>query len=232
MGELLALREGLLLTKNLGFVVNLVEVDTANVASGLTGDSFQWSDAGPIVIDIKGLFEDVGVVKCLSTPRNENVMAHTLAALAFSSMEYRVRLDSMPNCLELIIESPENLNIVVAIVFPGFGGFFGGGGGGDGAGWWEAKNSHHYHPYDQCSLPLQTLCQFRFHSLLSNSKHEVFESTSDHHHQQPLLLHFQCYQCVHPCTFAVSRVRGIEEGVDEATNRHWNADCCVKRLGN
>ncbi|KAI9165274.1 hypothetical protein LWI28_010891 [Acer negundo] len=38
--------------------------------------------------------------------------------------------------IELIIESPENLNIVVAIVFPGFGGFFGGGGGGDGAGWW------------------------------------------------------------------------------------------------
>ncbi|KAI9152736.1 hypothetical protein LWI28_000226 [Acer negundo] len=84
MVELLALREGLLSAKNLGFIANWVEVDAANVASGLACDSFQWSDAGPIVIDIKGLFEDVRVVKCLSTPRNGNVMAYTLAALAFS----------------------------------------------------------------------------------------------------------------------------------------------------
>ncbi|KAK4838069.1 hypothetical protein QYF36_010706 [Acer negundo] len=54
------------------------------------GDSFQWSDAGPIVIDIKGLFEDFRVVKCLATPKNGNVMAHILATLAFSSMEDRV----------------------------------------------------------------------------------------------------------------------------------------------
>ncbi|KAK4852669.1 hypothetical protein QYF36_026009 [Acer negundo] len=103
VGELLALRDGLLSAKNLGLVVNWVEVDVVNVDSGLAGDSFQWSDAGPIVFDIKGLFEDDRVVKCLSTPRNGNVMAHTLAALAFSSMEYRVWLDSILNCLGSLV---------------------------------------------------------------------------------------------------------------------------------
>ncbi|KAK4845804.1 hypothetical protein QYF36_009287 [Acer negundo] len=73
------------------------------MSKAILGDSFQWSDTGPIVFDIKGLFEEVGVVKCLFTPRNGNVMAYTLAVLAFSSMEYRVWLDSMPNCLGSLV---------------------------------------------------------------------------------------------------------------------------------
>ncbi|KAK4848081.1 hypothetical protein QYF36_014279 [Acer negundo] len=60
LGELLDLREGLLLAKDLGFKVSWVDVNAANVASGLNGNVSFCSDAGLIFDDVKGMFEVVG----------------------------------------------------------------------------------------------------------------------------------------------------------------------------
>ncbi|KAL5828041.1 hypothetical protein ACOSQ4_019838 [Xanthoceras sorbifolium] len=83
--ELLALREGLLIIKKCNLVVIYVEVDAANIPSGLNGDDFQWSAIGPIFNDIKVLLGDVGVVYCMYILRSRNTIAHTLAALALFS---------------------------------------------------------------------------------------------------------------------------------------------------
>ncbi|KAL5851372.1 hypothetical protein ACOSQ3_006490 [Xanthoceras sorbifolium] len=66
LGELLALREGLLLAKELSLVIEWVELDAVN---------------------IKALFGDVGVFNCHVIPRSRNGMTHSLASLAFSSKE-------------------------------------------------------------------------------------------------------------------------------------------------
>ncbi|KAL5808022.1 hypothetical protein ACOSQ3_028713 [Xanthoceras sorbifolium] len=86
LGELLALREGLLVAKELSLSIEWVELDAANVVARVF-NSCPFSFMDPIVSDIKALFRAVGVSNCHAIPRSRNEMAHSLASLAFSSKE-------------------------------------------------------------------------------------------------------------------------------------------------
>ncbi|KAL5754890.1 hypothetical protein ACOSP7_023110 [Xanthoceras sorbifolium] len=86
LGELLALREGLLLAKELNLIIEWVELDAVNVVARVSS-SFPCSVLDPIVSDVKALFRAVGVSNCLAISRSGNSMAHSLASLAFSSKE-------------------------------------------------------------------------------------------------------------------------------------------------
>ncbi|KAL5738556.1 hypothetical protein ACOSP7_031317 [Xanthoceras sorbifolium] len=86
LGELLALREGLLLAKELSLVIEWVELDAVNVVARVFS-SFPCSFVDPIVNDVKALFRDMGVSNCHAIPRSRNGMAHSLASLAFSSKD-------------------------------------------------------------------------------------------------------------------------------------------------
>ncbi|KAL5743553.1 hypothetical protein ACOSQ2_026669 [Xanthoceras sorbifolium] len=86
LGELLALREGLLLAKEFNLIVEWVELDAVNVVARVS-NSFPCSVMDPIISDVKALFRAVGVSTCHVIPRSGNGMAHSLASLAFSSNE-------------------------------------------------------------------------------------------------------------------------------------------------
>ncbi|KAL5775011.1 hypothetical protein ACOSP7_012568 [Xanthoceras sorbifolium] len=86
LGELLALREGLLVAKELSLIIGWVELDAANAVARIS-NSCPSSFLDPIVSDIKALFRVVGVFNCHAIPRSRNGMAHSLASLAFSSKE-------------------------------------------------------------------------------------------------------------------------------------------------
>ncbi|KAL5814201.1 hypothetical protein ACOSQ3_024991 [Xanthoceras sorbifolium] len=85
VGEILALREGLLLAKNLGNEVFLAEVDASNVALGVTDPISNYREAALVIKDIKALFQDVGVSKCQTISCLGISVAHNLASLTFSS---------------------------------------------------------------------------------------------------------------------------------------------------
>ncbi|KAL5794878.1 hypothetical protein ACOSP7_003472 [Xanthoceras sorbifolium] len=86
LGELLALREGLLVAKELSLIIEWVELDAVNAVARIF-NSCPSSFMDPIVSDIKALFRIVGVSNCHAIPRSRNGMAHSLASLAFSSKE-------------------------------------------------------------------------------------------------------------------------------------------------
>ncbi|KAL5854065.1 hypothetical protein ACOSQ4_003867 [Xanthoceras sorbifolium] len=86
LGELLALREGLLLAKELSLIIEWVELDAVNAVARVF-NSCPSSFMDPIVSDIKALFRVVGVSNCHVIPRSRNEMAHSLTSLAFSSKE-------------------------------------------------------------------------------------------------------------------------------------------------
>ncbi|KAL5737824.1 hypothetical protein ACOSP7_030585 [Xanthoceras sorbifolium] len=86
LGEMLALREGLLLAKELNLFIEWVELDAVNVVARVF-NSLSSSVMDPIVSDVKALFRAVGVSNCHAIPRSRNGMAHSLASLAFSSKE-------------------------------------------------------------------------------------------------------------------------------------------------
>ncbi|KAL5759510.1 hypothetical protein ACOSQ2_018348 [Xanthoceras sorbifolium] len=85
VGELIALREGLLLVKSLGLKICVAEVDASNVASMVNEAGSSLGDASFIVEEIKVLCSEVGDCRCLSIPRSGNRLAHVLASSAFSS---------------------------------------------------------------------------------------------------------------------------------------------------
>ncbi|KAH7575832.1 hypothetical protein JRO89_XS02G0228900 [Xanthoceras sorbifolium] len=85
VGELIALREGLLLVKSLGLKICVAEVDASNVASMVNEAGSSLGDASFIVEEIKVLCSEVGDCRCLSVPRSGNRLAHVLASSAFSS---------------------------------------------------------------------------------------------------------------------------------------------------
>ncbi|KAL5784931.1 hypothetical protein ACOSQ2_007323 [Xanthoceras sorbifolium] len=84
LGELLALREGLLLAKEFSLVIEWVELDAVNVVARIFS-YFPSSFVDPIVNDVKALFRDMGVFNCHAIPRSRNGMIHSLAFLTFSS---------------------------------------------------------------------------------------------------------------------------------------------------
>ncbi|KAK3188573.1 hypothetical protein Dsin_028134 [Dipteronia sinensis] len=87
LGELLALREGLLLAKSFNLIISVAEVDATNVASMLNSDIPSLCDAFFLITDIKGLCKVVGDCRCQAISRFGNSLAHHLAALAFSSFQ-------------------------------------------------------------------------------------------------------------------------------------------------
>ncbi|KAK3204648.1 hypothetical protein Dsin_018694 [Dipteronia sinensis] len=97
-GEFLALREGLLLAKNLNLSVQIDEVDAPNVASILNSSAPFLGDASFIVDDIKALCLEVGICKCQAIPRLGNTLAHNLASMALPSLQECSRLDSSLFC--------------------------------------------------------------------------------------------------------------------------------------
>ncbi|KAL5754526.1 hypothetical protein ACOSP7_022746 [Xanthoceras sorbifolium] len=88
-GEMLALREGLLLARNLGLNVQLIEVDACNVVSSVLGSDSCCGENGLIVLDIKALLKVVRFVKCQAISRKSNGVAHNLASLALSFLKER-----------------------------------------------------------------------------------------------------------------------------------------------
>ncbi|KAL5800890.1 hypothetical protein ACOSQ3_032522 [Xanthoceras sorbifolium] len=98
LGELLALREGLLLAKEFNLIIAWVELDAVNVVTRVL-NSLSSSVLDPIISDVKVLFRAVGVSNCHAIPRSGNGMAHSLASLVFSSKEEFYWFNPEPNFL-------------------------------------------------------------------------------------------------------------------------------------
>ncbi|KAL5820959.1 hypothetical protein ACOSQ3_022841 [Xanthoceras sorbifolium] len=64
-GELIALRDGLLLAKRLGLLVQWVEVDSSSVIFLVKGATVDFDENGCVVSDILALFKDVGVLNVM-----------------------------------------------------------------------------------------------------------------------------------------------------------------------
>ncbi|KAH7571806.1 hypothetical protein JRO89_XS04G0146000 [Xanthoceras sorbifolium] len=88
-GELLALRDGLLLAKRMGCSVQLVESDFSNAIGMVSNVVSCFRDIGCVIFDVKALCEEVGVVTCCVISRFRNGAAYSLAVLALSSLEDR-----------------------------------------------------------------------------------------------------------------------------------------------
>ncbi|KAL5760759.1 hypothetical protein ACOSQ2_019597 [Xanthoceras sorbifolium] len=103
LGELLALREGLLLAKEFNLTIAWVELDAVNVVARVL-NSFPNSVMDPIISDVKALFRAVGVSNCHAIPRSGNGMAHSLASLTFSSKEEFCWFNPELSCWSSVIE--------------------------------------------------------------------------------------------------------------------------------
>ncbi|KAK3218284.1 hypothetical protein Dsin_012254 [Dipteronia sinensis] len=86
VGQLIALREGLLLAKFYNFPVSLIEFSSSNVAAALNCHLPLLGDVCCVVNDIKVSFLEVGNCKCQASPKSRNSLAQNLASLAFSSV--------------------------------------------------------------------------------------------------------------------------------------------------
>ncbi|KAK0595189.1 hypothetical protein LWI29_004374 [Acer saccharum] len=76
LGELLAVREGLILASNC-----LVEMDATNVAASIKDNKASIGDAGFVLEDVKALCVKVQVSECHATPRSRNTMAYNQSRL-------------------------------------------------------------------------------------------------------------------------------------------------------
>ncbi|KAK1578622.1 hypothetical protein Q3G72_031739 [Acer saccharum] len=88
--------ENLCLAKRFQLKVSWVERDAVNVVSGILSKKLLNNVVGPIIDNIKALLSEVGVVNYLAIPRARNLVAHTLAFVAFSSGEEVVWLGANP----------------------------------------------------------------------------------------------------------------------------------------
>ena len=77
-GELIALREGLLLAQKLQLKIACVEVDACNVVSKVSSNVLDVGETEFIISDIKALFKEVEVPKCQSISKSGNRVAHML----------------------------------------------------------------------------------------------------------------------------------------------------------
>ncbi|KAK3230363.1 hypothetical protein Dsin_002244 [Dipteronia sinensis] len=102
IGELIALREGLLLAQLYNITVDVVEVTSPLVASVLNDHFPSLRDSKFIVNDIKAFLLEAGCCKCQAISKSRNSLAHKLALMAFSSAREFLWLDSshvVPLCL-------------------------------------------------------------------------------------------------------------------------------------
>ncbi|KAK3187738.1 hypothetical protein Dsin_027299 [Dipteronia sinensis] len=86
-GELVVLREGLILANQLKLKISCVELDACNVVSKVSSALIDKGETESLVSDIKALLKEVEVQKCQSISRNENMVAHNLASLALATKE-------------------------------------------------------------------------------------------------------------------------------------------------
>ncbi|KAK3225142.1 hypothetical protein Dsin_005004 [Dipteronia sinensis] len=103
IGELIALREGLLLAKGLKLKISCVELDACNVVAMVSSGVGASSTSEFVCADVMVLCKEVEVRSCQSISRNGNRVAHNLASLAMSSKEdflwQNVCLSSIFPCL-------------------------------------------------------------------------------------------------------------------------------------
>jgi hypothetical protein len=85
LGQLLALRDGLLLAKRFRIPVSIAEVSSSAVVSSLSSPDVNLGDSHFIVNDVKALFSLVGIGMCQASSYKGNSLARNLASLAFSS---------------------------------------------------------------------------------------------------------------------------------------------------
>ncbi|KAK3229804.1 hypothetical protein Dsin_001685 [Dipteronia sinensis] len=97
IGQFLALREGLTVTKFYNLRIQVAEVVSSKVISSLYSSFSILGDASFIINDVKDLLSKVGSYKCQSVSKFGNVLAQNLASLAFSARE-RFRLDPSLSC--------------------------------------------------------------------------------------------------------------------------------------
>ncbi|KAK4835239.1 hypothetical protein QYF36_007211 [Acer negundo] len=99
VGELLALREGLLLATTLNLTVNISEVDAVNVAHAINSSGSINYAVKFVVIDVKVLMKEVGTSLCQAISRVGNFLAHDLASLAISSGKEQTWTNTTSNCI-------------------------------------------------------------------------------------------------------------------------------------
>ena len=95
-GELIALREGLLLAQFFNLKVDYVEGFSSSVCSILNDFIPLVGESKFIMNDIKVMCSDVGIIKCLAVSISGNSLALKLACSAFSSCSEYLCLDSSP----------------------------------------------------------------------------------------------------------------------------------------
>ena len=93
LGQLLALRDGLLLANRINIPVSIAEVSSPSVVSSLSSLDRNLGDNHFIVNDVKALFSFVGINLCQASSYKGNSLARNLASLAFSSSREFVWLD-------------------------------------------------------------------------------------------------------------------------------------------
>ena len=101
VGQLLALREGLMLAKFYNCNIQMAEVTSPSVISYLYSQVPISGDAKFILLDIQGFVPEVGSCKCQSISKSGNVLALRLASVAFSSARECLWLDCSPSICSL-----------------------------------------------------------------------------------------------------------------------------------
>ncbi|TXG57422.1 hypothetical protein EZV62_018735 [Acer yangbiense] len=98
-GELIALRECLLLAHFYNLKVDYAEVISPSVVSIFNDSIPLVGESKFLMNDIKALFLDVGIIKCSAVSKSGNSLAFKLALSAFSSFREQLWLDnSSPIC--------------------------------------------------------------------------------------------------------------------------------------
>ena len=94
--HLIALREGLMLTKFYNLPFRIAEVSSSFICSALNSPKPLLGDSTYIINDIRALLAEVGICKWLNVPKSGNILVHKLASKAFSSVRETLWLDLSP----------------------------------------------------------------------------------------------------------------------------------------
>ncbi|KAK2662074.1 hypothetical protein Ddye_000648 [Dipteronia dyeriana] len=103
IGQLLAIRKGLLIVKFYHFSVSILESSSLSAISILSNAVNVRRDDYFIVNDIKALISDVGICKCQASSLKGNSLAHRLAWIAFSSAQECLWLDPGPSLVSSVL---------------------------------------------------------------------------------------------------------------------------------
>ncbi|XP_024177957.1 uncharacterized protein LOC112183874 [Rosa chinensis] len=102
--ELLAIRAGIDLTKQLQLHQATIESDCLQAVQEIAYADYQSLDFGSVIDDIRvGMMDIQGVQICFA-PRTSNKVAHKLANMAFDSGQHETWFGSVPNCILDIVQ--------------------------------------------------------------------------------------------------------------------------------